>query len=390
MSSPSISENGHDTPLRVLHVCVGNLYGGVETFLVTVAGCRHLCPQMETEFAICYPGRLRDELLSTGVRVHDLAPARVSRPWTVLRARKRLAKVVGDGRFDAVVCQMAWVLGLFGGVVRNGRRVVATHHHGPRIGNWVDQLAALQRPNVLIAPSRSTLETWRSAFPSSQLDVLNNPLPPQITEHPGLSEEDRACVRAPFGATPQDVVILQASRMEAWKGPDLTLSALARLRDLPGWRLWFAGGAQRPEEQALVDQLQKLASEYGIRDRVTFLGQRSDIPTLMRAADIYCQGNRGPEGFSLAFLEASYCHIPVVTTDLGGASEMVDAQTGILVPPSEDVTNLSVALQDLIADPGRRAALGTAAHAKAVRLCSPEQQLRRLHHLLAGQRLQPK
>ena len=152
-------------------------------------------------------------------------------------------------------------------------------------------------------------------------------------------------------------MILQASRIEAWKGPDRTLHALARLRDIPGWRLWMAGGPQRHEERALYENLKRIAEEAGIGERVAFLGQRSDVPALMRAADIYCQGNRGPEGFSLAFLEAGFCGLPIVTTDLGGAAEIVDASTGILVPPGEDVTALSEALRSLITDADRRAAL---------------------------------
>ena len=130
--------------------------------------------------------------------------------------------------------------------------------------------------------------------------------------------------------------------------------------------------------------MKRIAEEAGIGERVAFLGQRSDVPALMRAADIYCQGNRGPEGFSLAFLEAGFCGLPIVTTDLGGAAEMVDPSTGILVPPGEDVTAFSEALRSLIVDADRRAAFGARAREKAIRACDTGQQLRRLADLLAG------
>lgn len=363
--------------MRVLHVTAGNLYGGVETYLRTIAECRHLCPDMEPEFAVCFKGRLRDELVASGVRVHDLGPTRVSRPWTVLRARSRLRRVLSRGNYDAVVCQMAWSLGLFGGIARRGG-VVAAHLHGPPLGGWVDKLAARRHPDLIIAPSKHTVGTWRHLFPSTRAEALNNPLPPQMTDSQRLAIDRRVEIRSKFGASHQDVIVLQASRMEAWKGPDLTLTALARLRDLPNWRLWLAGGAQRPEEQELVRYLHRLTDELGIADRVTFLGQRSDIPDLMQSADIYCQGNRGPEGFSLSFLEASYSGLPVVTTDLGGAGEMVDGETGFLVPPGEDVTQLASALRELITNPGLRAEMGIRAREKAIRLCEPKQQLARL------------
>src|ERR1700741_4890740 len=43
--------------LRVLHVTSGNLFGGIETVLVTLARLRHLCPSMIPSFAVCFPGR---------------------------------------------------------------------------------------------------------------------------------------------------------------------------------------------------------------------------------------------------------------------------------------------------------------------------------------------
>ena len=81
---------GSDT-LKVLHLYAGNLYGGVETLLATMARLRHLAPGMESEFGLCFHGRLWNELVSTGVAVHDFGPVRLSRPWTVLRARAAAA-----------------------------------------------------------------------------------------------------------------------------------------------------------------------------------------------------------------------------------------------------------------------------------------------------------
>jgi glycosyltransferase involved in cell wall biosynthesis len=366
--------------MRTLHIAAGNLYGGVETYLTTLAVCRSLCPQMEHAFAVCFEGRLRDELEAAGVVVHDLGPVQARRPWTVARARRRLGRILESDRPDAVVYHMTWALGLFGGVARAHGLSVVAHMHGPSSGGgWAEWLASRQRPDLLLAPSRHAADTWQRPFRDTRIEVLNYPLPPLVQ---GRSSE-RSILRASLGTSADAVVILQASRIEAWKGPDRTLHALARLRDVPGWRLWMAGGPQRHEECALYENLQRIAEEAGIAERVAFLGQRSDVPALMGAADIYCQGNRGPEGFGLTFLEAGFYSLPVVTTDLGGAAEVVDAATGILVPPGEDVTELSEALRCLITDADRRAALGAQAHERVIRSCDTGQQLRRLADLLA-------
>jgi hypothetical protein len=58
--------------MKVLHVYSGNLFGGVETLLITLAQQRSLCPQMQPHFALCFEGRLVNELRAVGVGVHML------------------------------------------------------------------------------------------------------------------------------------------------------------------------------------------------------------------------------------------------------------------------------------------------------------------------------
>jgi glycosyltransferase involved in cell wall biosynthesis len=79
-------------------------------------------------------------------------------------------------------------------------------------------------------------------------------------------------------------------------------------------------------------------------------------PTLLVAADIHCQPNTGPEPFGIAFVEALYAGLPVVTTAIGGGLEIVDESCGKLVAP-DDANALSKVLRSLITNPGERAIL---------------------------------
>src|SRR6185436_7897998 len=94
--------------MRVLHVVAGNLYGGVEAFLATLARKRELEPGMQPEFALCYRGRLFDEIRAAKLEPHLIGPARLSRPWTLIRARQRLRTIAGEQRIDVVICHGAW------------------------------------------------------------------------------------------------------------------------------------------------------------------------------------------------------------------------------------------------------------------------------------------
>lgn len=72
--------------MRVLHINAGNMFGGVETLLTTLARSRALTPDVESEFALCFTGRLSSELAAAGVPVHMLGEVRVRYPLTLMRA----------------------------------------------------------------------------------------------------------------------------------------------------------------------------------------------------------------------------------------------------------------------------------------------------------------
>ena len=80
--------------MRVLHISAGNLYGGIETLLVTLARYRALCPDMEQEFAVCSDGRLSAELEALGAQVHKLGAMRLRNPFSIVRARQRIEKAL--------------------------------------------------------------------------------------------------------------------------------------------------------------------------------------------------------------------------------------------------------------------------------------------------------
>lgn len=365
--------------MKVLHLCAGNLYGGVETLLVTLARCRDLCPDMRPHFGLCFAGRLRDELTAAGVPVHDLGAVRVSRPWTVIRARWRLKRLLKSERFDAAVAHMSWPHALFAPVVRVARVRLAHAVHGEvDRRHWLNRWAARTRPDVALANSAFIAANAAGWFPGVPTELCHYPVCPTDL---GDGEAVRRAVRADLGTRPEVVVILQASRLEEWKGQRVHVEALGRLRDTPNWEAWFAGGAQRDGEAKFLTELKARAVELGIADRIQFLGQRSDVPRLMAAADILCQPNSGPEPFGIVFVEALYAGLPVITSNFGGGAEVIDDACGILTPPGDDAA-VAAALARLIRHPVRRAELGNGGPDRARQLCDPARQMERLRMLL--------
>ena len=366
--------------MRVLHISAGNIFGGVETHLLTLARFRHLCPEMEVHFGVCVAGLLSERIAGTGAPVHMLGPARVSRPWTIWQSRRRLREVVRREGIDAVICHMSWAQAVFGPAARSaGCRSVIFLQNRVSGDHWVDGWARRTVPDLILAVSKDTAETSKNLYPGLPAQVVYSPMP-EFEAH--SRAEVRHTVRKELATPANAMVIIQVSRMEEWKGHPFHLEALARLAGRPEWTCWIAGGPQNPSENLYFDSLHALAGRLGIEDRVKFLGQRKDVPQLMAAADVFCQPNTGTEGFSWVFMEAFAAALPIVTSAIGGAVEIVDMSSGILLPP-RDVDKLAAALKRFLDDPDLCRTMGAAGRSRVQQLCDRATQIRKLHESLS-------
>ncbi|MHC4767263.1 MAG: glycosyltransferase [Planctomycetota bacterium] len=359
-------------PLRLLHAHSGNLYGGVEAMLATLVRTRH--PGLEHSFALCYDGRFEREVRQLGALVELLGPTRYSRPLSILRARRRLAEVLEELRPDLVLCHSSWSHTIFAPPTRTAGSASAFWLHAPPSGHWLERLARRRAPDLVICNSEHTCAARRALFPDAPATVVHPPVPPPDSTPDTEAGEH---LRATLNTSRDSVVIVQVSRMEAWKGHEMLLEALGGMRDRPNWTLWQVGGAQRREERSYQRHLEKRAAEFGIAGRVRFLGERKDVPALLAASDLFCQPNTTPEPFGIVFVEALYAGLPVVASATGGAKEIVTDTCGVLTPPG-DPNVLRGALLRLVGDAALRRRLGGAGPARARELSDPEQQAAQL------------
>ncbi|HTW92738.1 MAG TPA: glycosyltransferase [bacterium] len=154
--------------------------------------------------------------------------------------------------------------------------------------------------------------------------------------------------------------VISVAQFQPVKGMvTVTEAAISVLRRMPDVVWWLVGadGPDMPMAKALV-------RNAGLADRVLFLGQRNDVPALMKRSCLQVVGSRS-EGLPLMIVEAAALGVPTVGPNIGGVDEAVlDGETGILVdrPTGE---RLAEAAERLLCDDATRELMSNRAAAFA-------------------------
>jgi len=156
---------------------------------------------------------------------------------------------------------------------------------------------------------------------------------------------------------PQGLVLLFVGEIRT---PRKNLDTLLRaLRDVPEAVLCVVGDVAQSPYPAMARRL-------GVSDRVMFLGYRSDVAELMRAADLFVFPSRY-EACSLVLLEAMASGLPVVAASSTGGTELLTPECSVLIGDADSEKELSEALRLLAGDPAGRARMAAAAASLAHR-----------------------
>ncbi len=225
-------------------------------------------------------------------------------------------------------------------------------------------------PDAIVANS----EAGRAAalargFPARRLAVVPNGVD---TERFRPDRAAGAALRAAWAGEGGRLVGL-AARLDPVKDHATFLQAAALLAREDARARFVCVG-----DGPLVGPLRVLAGDLGLEARLTWAGERQDMPAVYNALDVCCLSSRS-EGFPNALAEAMACGVPCVGTDAGDVREIL-GDAGRLVP-GQDPAALALALGRMLQEPGER---GRAARARVLERYSLERLLDRAEALLLG------
>ncbi len=240
---------------------------------------------------------------------------------------------------------------------------------------------ALRAVRAVITTSAATAAALHADYgvPADRL----HPIQPGIEASPPA-----AAASGPKGPVDRLLQLLCVATVTPRKGHALLLRALASLRGR-AWHLHCVGSLTRDPDEA--QRLLALRDELGLSAQVSFRGEVDEaaLQEYMRRADLFVL-SAWYEGYGMAVAEALAFGLPVVTTDVGAAAQLLSGEdpqgttacrAGLVVPPG-DLTALTQALDRAIHDAALRVELAAGARQRAAALPTWPQAARRLASVL--------
>jgi glycosyltransferase involved in cell wall biosynthesis len=149
----------------------------------------------------------------------------------------------------------------------------------------------------------------------------------------------RRQVREELGVAETSKLALTVGRLNSQKGHNDLVQVIPHLiKDFPDVKFVWVGDGE------LRDDLIQKVQEYGIEDKVRFLGYRSDVPRLLKTADLFVFPTHY-EGQPFALLEAMAQGLPIVSSDASGIPELIENRVHGLLFRTGDSCHLSETLR---------------------------------------------
>jgi glycosyltransferase involved in cell wall biosynthesis len=215
-------------------------------------------------------------------------------------------------------------------------------------------LSLMRRFDHLIAVSHATKDEMINAgVPPHLISVVHN----GIDTDAWSQSQVRTSQRNALGVGKAFPVVGYVGRIMPEKDLETWVHAASLVaHEYPQARFVLVGEGK---DDSYLEQLKRLAVDFGIGERTHFPGYRSDLIPVYASFDLFVLSSRR-EGLPNSILEAMAMGLPVVTTDVAGAKELVvNGETGLVVP-QQDVHGLAKAILTILGDEQRRLAMARA------------------------------
>ena len=225
-------------------------------------------------------------------------------------------------------------------------RVVYTNHFvlaNDAFTRFTNRRMDKRQDQMIAVCNRGREQLIANGWSGDRIQVIFNAVDPAAWAG---SRED-STLRAELGIPADRFVMLCASRFADDKGHEYLINSVARLRELTQvpFTLVLAG------DGPLLEPVQEQVKLLGLEQYVSFVGFRKDIKNLYKGADLYVNSSQH-EALSFLIIEAMAAGLPVIATDMGGNSDIVNPESGCgALVVYDDPDSMAGAMKRFLEDP---------------------------------------
>lgn len=216
---------------------------------------------------------------------------------------------------------------------------------------------------VAIAISQAVAQDWETLFPHLQIELIYN----------AIDTDKYRSLKSELNNVESPLKIGLVATYALWKGHDIFIQAIGQIaRQHPALKstvqFYIIGGAIYETEKSQYSRsgLQQLAADLKVEDWLHFIDFQSDIVSSYNMLDIVVHASTNPEPFGRTIVEAMACEKAVIVSSAGGAAELFTHNRDAIGVTPGDPVMLAAAIEDLIANPATRLAIGKAGRSTAI------------------------
>ena len=341
---------GSDEKINICHIISGDLWAGAEMAAYTLIAGLLSCPEFELSAITMNEGILSERLRETGIKTTVIDESSHTIGAIIRIARKTLLAYNVD-----IVHTHRFKENIIGGLIKKPchiKALIKTIHGSAepfkgikgiktRSINIVDNCVGAIFFDKIIAVSDYIKNRVEPAVARKKTITIHNSIDPQKIA--AIKSVDD--IKLELGIPADKKIVGYAGRLVAIKGLDLLLNS-ANLISKNREDVVFVIVGDGPERQ----NLENLVTGLKLQNYVYFTGFRSDIINVMSAFDILTLTSYN-EGVPMVLLEGMALGIPVVSTSVGGITEVIeDGSSGLLVK-SRDPEDLASAYLEVLDSP---------------------------------------
>jgi len=304
--------------------------GGVELGTVQIA--ESLSNEGIKNYVASSGGRMEYQLERMGVE-HIKLPLKSKNPFTILKNARKLAEIIKEKGINIVHARSrapAWSAYL--AAKKTGVHFMTTFHGtynlGPhKIKKIYNKIMTMGEKVIVISShiKKHVMEEYQ--VPESKIAFIHRCVDVDKFNAKAVTEERLKNIIEQYELPTDKKIILLIGRLTRWKGQELLIDALAKLKERGDFHCVFTGDDQGRTKytEGLIEKIK----QYQMNGDYTFIRHTDDVPALMKACDIVVSTSIEPEAFGRIAAEGEAMGKIVIASNIGGSLDNIkDGITG--------------------------------------------------------------